>query len=509
MNKLKDAVRHHKLKNFNKAKNLYEQIIKNDPKNIQAINLYSILLQQNGLLKDAIRVISKAIKINPTNPEILNNKAFFYSKLEKFFLALKYYLRINLLKPDDDKNINNIAITLNKINKENDAIYYFDKAIKINPKEYSYFFNKGNAYLKLLEYKRAIDCYTISISLNASHFKSFHNRAFAYEELLLLDESLRDYEQTIKLSPNFWESYVSKSQIHLLKGEFEIGWALREYRWKIDKYNKLNQILDIKKSWKGESDIKNKKILIPFEQGLGDTIQFCRLIKMLKNLQCEIFVLVQKQLKNLVQTLDEDITVIDEYNLTIDYDYYCPMMSLPLALKIKHNNIPNQIPYLSANNNKIIYWKNLLGKSDRKRIGIAWRGNPLNGNDYKRSYKLKDVYDLFDKKYDWVSLHNVLNTEEEQIISTSNIKNFANAQKDFDDLAALCHCLDLIITIDTSIVHLAGAIGKKTYLLLAYNPDFRWMTKISNSAWYPTVKIFRHDRDSNWRKLIKIALKEI
>lgn len=509
MNLLNVAISLHKQKKFDKAIEAYEKIIKKDSKNTQALNLYAILLQQNGFLERAIGIISEAIRISPNTIEYINNKAYFLSIAQDYNKALGCYLKILSIEPEHDENLNNIGICLNKLNKNEEAIIYFDKALAINKKKFSYYFNKGNSFLKLRNYEEAIDNYSQSIKLNPDHAKSFHNRAFAYEELLSLDESLEDYKKSIELSPNFWMSYVNKSQIHLIRGDFNIGWKMREYRWKIDNFNQLHKYLDQEKVWTGDQTIKGKKILIPFEQGLGDTIQFCRLAKELKKFNCEIILLVQRPLKELITTLDEDITVTCEDIKNIKYDLFCSMLSLPFALKLSFNNIPNSVPYLKAKKDRIDKWKKLFSKTNKKKIGIAWKGNPKNADDYKRSCSLKDIYDLCDTKYEWICLHHELNDDEEKIIEQSNIKNLTNLQNDFNDVVAICESLDLIITVDTSIAHLAGALGKETFLMLAFNPDFRWLTKIDNSPWYPTIKIFRHNKKSDWRELFKQVVNKI
>ena len=495
--------------NFIKIKNSFEKILKKNPKDDNILHQYALTLQKNGFIKEAISYLTRALNIKPNNIEYLNNLSFFYFISKDFQSALTVYLKVSYLNPNNEETLNNIGITLNKLSRFKDAINYFNKAIEINSKKFSFFYNKANSYLNLQEYENAIQNYTKSLSIKPNHLNSLHNRAFAHEELLQLDNALIDYENCIKINPAAWGSYLSKSHIHLIKGEFEIGWKLREYRWKIDKFNQIHKILDATKFWLGKQNIQGKKILIPFEQGLGDTIQFCRLVKNLKSFNCEIILLVQKSLLNLIKTLDKDITVITTDNQNIKYDFYCPLLSLPFVLKINQNNIPKQVPYLEAQKDKISQWKSEINKSKKLKIGVAWKGNPLNGDDYKRSYNLREVIDLFESKYDWISLHHEISIEEEEILINSKVRNLANLQKDFDDLAAICECLDLIITVDTSIVHLAGALGKKTYLILAYNPDFRWLKDINSSPWYPNLKLFRKNKNSNWRELIKRAIKEI
>jgi len=493
---------------FEKLKKIYEKIIIQEPNNDKKLNEYAILLQKNGFIKEAIDNVVKAIRISPKNEEYLSNLAFFNFVSGDFLSALDNYYEVSNLNPENGEILNNIGITLNRLRRFTEAIIYFNKAIKINSKNFSYYYNKANSYLFLRDYENAIQFYSKSLLIKPDHLKSLHNRAYAKEELLLLDDALEDYEKCIKLQPSSWMSYLSKSHIHLINGDFKNGWRLREYRWKIDKFNQIHKILDPKKLWLGDQSIQDKKILIPFEQGLGDTIQFCRLAKNLKKLNAKVKLIVQKPLVELIKTLDENISVISTEEKNIQYDFYCPLLSLPFALKI-NDNIPNQVPYLQAKKEKIFQWRRKLEKNNKLKIGIAWKGNPLNSDDFKRSYQLKDVIDIFDSRYEWISLHHEISSEEEEIINNSNIINLAYSQKNFDDLVAICECLDLIITVDTSIVHLAGALGKNTFLLLAYNPDFRWLKEIDNSPWYPTIKIFRHGRNTSWRYLVKKSVESI
>ena len=474
---------------------------------IEALNLYATILFKNKNFEKAIEVISKAISISSENLVLLNNRAHFLIKNNEFDKSLNDLNKILKLMPKNDENLNNIGRVFLKKRQYLEAISYFDKAIKINPTKNYYFYNKAITLFKLTKYEDSIIYFNKSIELKPDHIKSYHNRGLAYQEILELDKALKDHDFVIQQTEDFFESHFAKSYIHLIRGEYELGWKFFEYR-----RNKINLIDDHpnllkSKLWLGDNELKDKTILLFSEQGLGDTIQFSRYLKFFKPMGAKVTVQVQESLIELIKSIEPSFTYISEKNHDMFYEYHCPLMSLPLAFKTNLKNIPKEFPYLSISESKTEKWNKEMDLIKKHKIGLSWRGNPNNANDYKRSIKLEQIIDQLSDEYHWIFLNKNLEKEEENLINSPSIT--ISDDKNFFDLACICENLDLIITVDTSIAHLAGALGKKVILLLPYYPDFRWLLEIKNSPWYPTIKIYRQDEKKDWKKTFKEAVDDL
>ena len=254
-----------------------------------------------------------------------------------------------------------------------------------------------------------------------------------------------------------------------------------------------------------------KTILLHHEQGLGDTLQFCRYVKLFDTSKTNVVLIVQKQLLNIIKSLDDKIIVKSDTSNLPSYDYFCPLMSLPLAFNSIKETIPVNIPYISTSQDKIKYWKNILGphKEDKIRVGFAWSGNPNQINDHKRSFTLSEVKDDMSDDIEWINLHNSIRTIDANIISETKIKSIQSKVNDFSDTAAICELVDVVLSVDTSIAHLAASLGKTVYLMLPFYPDFRWMQDDTTTPWYPNIKIIKHKKKSNWSELITIAQNHI
>lgn len=506
MHKLKKAIFNHQNKNFNTAKNYYKNHLLENKNDVEAIFSYSILLFEMGNIDEAIKIIDRAIFINPANIKFLNNRAFYFFSLNSYQKSLNDYYKIISIDPKNDETLNNIGRIYNKIFNYSDAINCFDKAIKINNKKYYYFYNRGNSYLKINKSQLAINDFIKSITLNPRHFKSFHNMALAYEQELNIDMAMQNYKKSIEINPKYYESYLGLAYSHLIKGNFSEGWYFHEYRSYLGVLD--NNSLNGKK-WMGEKIPDDKTLLIYHEQGLGDTLQFCRYLKLFNKVGFKIIFLVQEPLINLVRSLKCNIEITTKSINHLQYDFHCPLMTLPLIFQTKLNNIPFSNKYLDIPIDKTDKWKKIIGPKDKIRVALAWRGNPKHQNNSKRSYQITEYISLFNEKYEWISLHHDHTAHEKEHLSKSNIKIFNDIQFDFDDAAAICNLVDYIITVDTSFAHLGGALGKKTFVMLPYFPDYRWLLDTSSSPWYSSLKIFRHTKKTTWRELLLDAINEI
>jgi hypothetical protein len=286
-------------------------------------------------------------------------------------------------------------------------------------------------------------------------------------------------------------------------GNYLEGWKLYESRlFKDDTKN--NYYRFPQESWRGESDLAGKNLLVHCEQGLGDVIQFCRYLPLLVDLKINVIFEVPKELIRLMSTLDERIILVERGRQLPKFDAYCPLMSLPYVFKTTIETIPNKVPYLYTDREKALLWKEKLGYKSKKRIGIVWSTSSMIGEP--KSIPLVLFNNIINEEYEWHSLQKEYRQGDINLIQTSSlIHDHSNSLIDFSDTAALIDCMDLIISVDTSVAHLAGALGKEVSILLPFMPDYRWMLVNQDCPWYPSVKLIRQDKYDNWSGVINLV----
>jgi tetratricopeptide (TPR) repeat protein len=488
---------------LNDALESYDRAIALQSDHFDAYNNRGFVFQKLNLLDEALKNYDKAIAIKPDYAETLNNYGAALKSLGQFNNAVNAFKRAIEIAPKYAQAHNNLGVTLNSINQPYEAIESYDRAIALNPDYAEAFYNKGNTLKDIGKLNDALESYDRAIALQSDHFDAYNNRGRILKELNQFDKALESYDRAIALKPDYAEALLNKSIVQLLLGNFKEGWENYEWRWsgsslKGDKRN-FNQPL-----WTGNKPIQGKTILVYGEQGLGDIIQFSRYIPLLHQLGSKIIFEVPESLLSIMKCLDKYCTLITTGKPLPDFDTYTPLMSLPLAFKTEISSIPSASSYLQIDEAIKNNWTRKLGPRKRMRIGLAWAGNSINENDKRRSINFELFRTLFNLPLDFYSLQKEC-LESDKIIMNS-ISNFYNHQKDlydFSDTAALIHHLDLVISVDTSVAHLAGALGKNVWILIPFSPDFRWMTKRSDSPWYPNATLFRQPQIYNWKNLIE------
>jgi len=472
---LSEIYKFHNKKDYLIAKNKYKNFIQKNQTSSEAYYLLGMLYQEfEKNLPKALSNLTKAINYNPKNYEAYLSRGNIYASEGKF----------------------------------KECIYDYTEALKINNGYSIPYNNRGKIYADLGEYEKAISDFSNAISIDINFAAAYLGRANSKAKIQEFEGAIKDYISAISKKKNNYDAFFGLSIIFLLLGNYKEGFKLYESRWN------LNQIPydppdKNKKIWLGEEDLNGKKILIRHEQGLGDTIQFSRYVEKFKNFNCEVFLEVQKPLVNFISTIGENIKVFQSGSFKEDYDYHCPIMSLPLAFKTTKETIPSKNRYLKCDPIKITKWSKILGKKSKPRIGLAWSGSKDNPLDKFRSIKLEHFAQSLNEKYEWISLHKEYRDNEKTQLSNFGIKDFSDYQLDFSETAAQIENLDLIISVDTSIAHCAGAIGKKTIILISYSPDWRWLLNTNKSPWYPSVELIRLQRRQKWQDVFLKLIKQI
>ena len=290
--------------------------------------------------------------------------------------------------------------------------------------------------------------------------------------------------------------------------DFENGWELYEWRWKRENFTSRKRNFS-QPLWLGVESLANKTILLHAEQGLGDTIQFCRYIPLVKKLGARVLLEVPKPLMELLEDFEGVDELLEAGKKLPEFDYQCPLLSLPLSFKTELNAIPSPTPYLQSNAEKIMVWSQRLGAKSKHRIGLVWSGSTIHKNDSNRSLALADLINYLPQNFEYVSLQKEVRERDNEVLANSAIKNYSQQLIDFTDTAALCDLMDLVISVDTSVAHLAAALGKPTWILLPFISDWRWMLDREDSPWYESVKLYRQGEDREWEPVFERVARDL
>jgi hypothetical protein len=330
-----------------------------------------------------------------------------------------------------------------------------------------------------------------------------YNRALLMQDCFRWHEALSSYNQAISVDPGFADAQYNRSLALLFLGDFESGWRGYEWRWKNARRLSIGEPRNFSQPlWLGEESIAGKRLLLYNEGGLGDTLQFCRYAALSAALGATVLLEVQAPLFDLLSSLEGVSQLIATGSALPPFDYQCPLMSLPLAFKTTLDTVPAAPKYLRSDRAKVERWHTLLGERKRPRIGLVWSGNPNNSIDHRRSIWLADWVAHLPAEFQYFCLQRQVREADKTALESSPlIVSFDDNLLDFVNTAALCECMDVVISVDTSLAHLSGALGKQTWVLLPFNPDWRWLLDRDDSPWHPTVKLYRQKTAGDWNEV--------
>ncbi|MGA7807947.1 tetratricopeptide repeat protein [Bradyrhizobium sp.] len=439
----------------------YQRALTLNPRYWHAAYNYALVLLQSGRLADALGNFNLCDGLQPNHAATLQKRAETLCGLGRFEDALSDGRRAHALDLGNADICNEIGVALRALGRYDEALEWFERAIVLRP-----------------QFARAFD-----------------NRAAALGETHRFAEAVTLYRNVKAIDPDNAGADWNLSLIYLLCGDFEAGWPAREARWKVPSlpgtanYPKFPQPM-----WLGEENIAGKTIVVCADEGLGDTIQFVRYVPMLAALGARVILLPQEPLVPLLSGMPGVSQCLAKLEGTSTaFDVHCPVCSLPFAFRTQLDSIPAEIPYLPPPvETRVQLWEARLGARNRLRVGLVWSGNPQHNNDHNRSIPLRMFSRLFDANASFVSLQKDPRPEDRTVLrERTGIVDLTEHFTDFSETAALISCLDLVITVDTSMAHLAGALGCPTWILLPYTPDWRWLLDRCDSPWYPTVRLFR------------------
>jgi tetratricopeptide (TPR) repeat protein/ADP-heptose:LPS heptosyltransferase len=444
-----------------------QQALKLRPAYVDAANLSGLILYRKERHTEALDFFNLSLEIEPAQADALQLRALLFLNLKRFEEALADNYQSQLLDPSNADTHNNLGAVLQKLGRYKESLKWYDQAIALRP--------------------------DFVLALNG--------KAHSLVELRRMDEALACYARSMALDPDNSEARWGLALLQMLVGNFEAGWIGREARWKLGLMPdpKLPQPL-----WLGNSSIDGKTILLYGDEGIGDTFHFARYIPMVARLGARVIVAVANPACSLMSRLDGVAECIPKSMGTLPaFDIHCHISSLPLAFKTTLQTIPSAVPYLPRPaDDRIKEWEQRLGPHHKFRVGLVWSGNAGHMNDHNRSIPLRELTKLLDIDATFVSLQKELRDQDKEILAGSDIIDMTEGLLDFDETSALVTCLDLVISVDTSVAHLAGGLGCPVWILLPYTPDYRWMLKTDSSPWYPTARLFRQTETREYASVI-------
>ena len=496
-------------KSYKDSLTLLDGALKIKPDFTDALNNKGICLKALDRFEEALECYEKALKIKPDFTNALNNQGNCFQNLNRFEEALECYKKALSIKPNYIDALNNLGNCLKVLNRFEEAIESYKKALKIKPDFKDVLNNKGVCLKKLDRFEEALECYEKALKIKPDFFEALNNKGTCLTELYRYDEALSCFKKVLEIKPNFADTIWNISKIQLVNGNFNEGWKSYEWRKKTSSLGKNYKTYNKDINWLGDKDLNNKTILISYEQGLGDYLLYARYLPMIKKLGAKIILDTPKFIKPMIDSMNFDYTHTEELK-KIDFDFHCSIASLPCAFKTSVETIPCKIPYLFTPKEKKEFWKKEFEDNSNIKIGLKWAGNKLHQDDRKRSMPLKKFKPLFDLPYDFHSLEIEYNKDDEKLLNEiPNLNCHKNQIPGLDNTAGLMESMDLVITVDTGINHLCGAIGKPFWILLSHVPDFRWFLDCNNSPWFPTAKLYRQTSRGDWDAVINRIKKDL
>jgi tetratricopeptide (TPR) repeat protein len=447
----------------------FQHVLKLEPRHWDAAYASGSILQASDRFEEAINQFDLCRELRPDHALTLQRRGVSLRGLQRFEEFLADSRAAHALEPINAETCNNIGDALQLLGRNEEALEWFDKALAIRP----------------------------------AFAQSLNNKPVSLGQLHRFDEVFALYENMKALKLNDMVTDWNVSLFYLLTGNFEAGWAGHQARLKLPPvtYPEFPQPM-----WLGEENIEGKTVLICADEGLGDTIQFVRYVPMLAERGARIILAVQTPLHHLLSGLRGVAQCVPKSatGTLTGFDMHCPISSLPLAFATRLDTIPSATSYLPAPAaNRVQVWEERFGPHRKLRVGLAWSGNPTHNNDHNRSLPLRVLSPILDLDATFVSLQKDPRPADRTTLHERNdIVDFTGHLSDFVETAALVSCLDLVITVDTSIAHLAGALGQPTWIVLPYTPDYRWLLDREDSPWYPTARLFRQTESREYASVV-------
>jgi tetratricopeptide (TPR) repeat protein len=491
------------------AERLYAALLKYHPGNFDALHGLGQLHYQNGRFDTALVLLLEALKSDGARADGFSSLGLVFHVLRRFNEALASYDAGLRIAPDDVELLNRRGVALLELGRPGDALANFESVLAANPDHLDALGNYGNALLKLNRPAAALAAYDRALTAVPENAQLLTNRAVTLRRLDRPREASRSASRALTSRPDFAQARFVESVAQLTLGDFDAGWRGYEARWSVGLLASQRRSFAAP-LWLGEGSLDGKTILLHAEQGSGDTIHFVRYAQRVAEHGAKAIILeVQRELVRLLS----DSPIVDIKGIAAvvargehlpPFDCHCPLLSLPLAFATELATIPAEIPYIVPRDEEVRLWRERLPRG-RPRVGLVWSGARSHDNDLNRTLRLEALLPLLDRAdVTFVSLQHDVRAEDVAVLrGRPSVVQIGDEFRDFADTAAALAVLDAVISVDTAVAHLAGAMGKPLLLLLPFAADFRWLRERQDSPWYPTARLYRQPEFGDWDSVIE------
>ncbi len=505
-----NGTQHYQAGHLNQAEKLCREVLQSNPNHPEALHLLGAIAYQNKQYSMAIELIGKAIAANQRIPQFHNTIGAALRAIGKFEEAIAAYKQAVLLRPDYAEAYNNMANAFSAQGRYADAVEKYNQVVSLNPDNVEAYNSMAVALQYQGKYTAALEKCNRALSLKPDYVEAYNTIASVLLKKGLYAEAIENYRQTLRLNPDYAEAHTNLGMALLLNERFEEGWA--EYQWRLSDEKAFHLHHYQSPCWDGSS-FAGRRLLVHYEQGFGDNIQFIRYLPMVKARGGTVLCEMLKPLIGLWRGfpgIDELIEASSNSKPAVKFDFHVPLLELPRIFGTTLETIPAEVPYLHADSTKAEYWRQRIAGTSFK-VGIVWAGKPAHSEDSNRSCRLQHFAPL--AKIPGVRLYSLQKGPAAGQISelpgTMTVKNPGEEFEDFTDTAAAIENLDLVISVDTAVLHLAGAMGKPAWAILPFTPDWRWMLNRQDSPWYPTMKLFRQKKRGQWEPVFQRVAEEL
>jgi tetratricopeptide (TPR) repeat protein len=534
---LGEALDLHRQGRLDEAEKLYNRVLKARRDHFDALHLLGMLNHQRGKAGEAYRLVTAALKINPRSPDALSNLAMVLHALKRDAEALASVDKALALAPEHLDALNNRGNLLLELKRPAEAAEAFDRVLALEPRHIQARINRGNALAELGQLGQAVTEYDAALRLQPGNPHAYYNRGnalralrrdadavAAYDQALAAlpghvsawmnrglalmalnrhHDALASYAKALALAPDNPDIHFNEALALLTVGDYPRGFEKYEWRWKrtgAAARPRFRQPL-----WLGEFPLAGKTILLHAEQGLGDTIQFARYVPLLARAGANVVLEVQPELKELLSGIEGATAVLARGENLPRFDAHCPFPSLPLACKTVLSDVPSDIPYLRADEQCVARWRPRIESTPAPRVAIAWSGRATHVNDRNRSIAFGEIAPLLALPgVHFISVqHELRVADAARLAQDGRITHVGGDLADLADTAAVLTLCDLTICVDTSVAHLAAAMARPTFVLIPFQPDWRWTVDREFSPWYPQARLYRQQVPGDWRGVLE------
>lgn len=488
---------------FVSAMEVCDAMVKREPRRAEVHSVRGCVLRSLSRFHEALESLDLAIQLNPEYAEAHNNRGIVLRDLGRLEPALASHARAIEIKPDYANAWKNRGIVLSDMKRFEEALACHDRVLQLCPEDEQAFNLRGNVLHRLRRFEEAVESHTQAVALRPDCAEAFYNRSISLRELRRVPEAIASCEAAVAIRPHYAEAWWNMAELLILAGDYSRGWPLFDWRWKSAEYGKVFRQLD-RPAWRGVEDIAGRNILVSLDGGFGDTLNFCRYASLLERRGASVILEVQAGLVSLLQHSFPSMRVIPNGQPLPAFDLHCPMMSLPGALALPLQQIPSSIPYVRAPAGHVEKWAARLGDKTRPRIGLVWSGSSDHSNDLQRSMPAAMMGCLTTLDAEFHCLQKEIRSPDLPAVAALPIHAWSAELHDFADTAGLVLQMDLVISVDTSVAHVAGALGQPVWVLLPHVPDMRWLLGRADSPWYPGImRLFRQDESRTWDNVLE------